>query len=131
LRRVRESADAARRWQDYCPPPAAPAGANPAIAFEYGEAAPRCAPNDITLSVFRVESPIGPFALKLFCGGDGAPLELHFDARLLGRADVERVAGHFERLLSHAALDPHAPAGALQILAEPDRRRLVEEFNLT
>src|SRR5439155_15928594 len=54
-----------------------------------------------------------------------------FDARLLGRADVERVAGQLECLLSHAAVDPHAAAGALQILTESDRRRLVDELNRT
>ena len=60
LRRVREAADAAERWQDYCPPRAGLPGANPAIAFEYGEAPTPCAANEATLSVFRVESPVGP-----------------------------------------------------------------------
>lgn len=131
LRRVREAADAAEQWQDYCPPPAGSPTASPAIAFEYGESPPRCAVNDVTLSVFRIDSRVAPFALKLVCAGDGADLELHFDARLFGRTDVERIADHLERLLGDAGNDPKSGAGALQILSESERRRLVDELNRT
>jgi amino acid adenylation domain-containing protein len=129
LRRVQEAVATAEQWQDYCPPADGSRGAAQAVAFEYREGGEPQAVQGTTFSITQLDSLISPFTLKLVCTVDG--LELHYDARLFRRADIERIAGQFEMLLSHALRDPKAPAGALEVLSESERQQLVVEFNRT
>ncbi|HEU4560010.1 MAG TPA: amino acid adenylation domain-containing protein, partial [Longimicrobium sp.] len=62
-----------------------------------------------------------------------APLRacIHYDADLFDAAAVDRMLGHFARLLEEMAANPERPLGALDPLGEAERRRMVEEWNRT
>ncbi len=48
---------------------------------------------------------------------------------LFDRETVERMAGHYLRLLRGALADPGAPLSRLAVLTDPERRRLLHEWN--
>ncbi|HLL47433.1 MAG TPA: amino acid adenylation domain-containing protein, partial [Longimicrobiaceae bacterium] len=71
---------------------------------------------------------------RLVLGVDAeAPLRacIHYDADLFDAAAVDRMLGHFARLLEEMAADPERPLGALDPLGEAERALVVEEWNRT
>ncbi|HEX8696900.1 MAG TPA: amino acid adenylation domain-containing protein, partial [Longimicrobium sp.] len=62
-----------------------------------------------------------------------APLRasIQYDADLFDAAAVDRMLGHFARLLEEMAADPERPLGALDLLGETERALVLEEWNRT
>ncbi|MFD4658683.1 amino acid adenylation domain-containing protein [Kitasatospora sp. NPDC058444] len=54
-----------------------------------------------------------------------------FDTDLFDRASVERLVGHYLRLLDSAAGDPDRPVSRLDLLTEPEREALLVAANAT
>jgi amino acid adenylation domain-containing protein len=133
---VRQVADRLRdgeRWQEYFPWPSG-ATQNPcAFGFEYAEAArPQRADGAVfTLGEQRVCA--SRFKVKLRCvrRADRLAVELHYDASLFRRADIERLGAQYARLLGGALADPRAHVSRLRVLGDDEQRRLLEEFNDT
>jgi amino acid adenylation domain-containing protein len=60
-----------------------------------------------------------------------APLSasIRYDADLFDAAAVDRILGHFARLLEEMAADPERPLGALSLLGEAERALVLEEWS--
>src|SRR5205823_8543902 len=58
-------------------------------------------------------------------------LDFEYDPRTFTRADVERIAEQFVRLLGGLEREREAPVDALEILDEAERHRLLVDFNRT
>lgn len=56
---------------------------------------------------------------------------IEYHAGLFEAATIERMVGHFSRLLSGITSNPHAPIHSLEILSSEERRILLEDFNAT
>ncbi|WP_433449947.1 amino acid adenylation domain-containing protein [Streptomyces sp. CA-142005] len=72
------------------------------------------------LSLFMRQTPEGAL--------DGV---LEYATSLFERATAERMAGHFLTLLDQVVRHPGLPLGALELLGEEERRRLVADWNDT
>ncbi|MGA9773070.1 MAG: amino acid adenylation domain-containing protein [Blastocatellia bacterium] len=57
--------------------------------------------------------------------------EFHYDARAFTPDRINRLAGHFHRLLESVVGDPQAAIGKLEILRESERREILFDFNKT
>jgi non-ribosomal peptide synthetase component F len=53
---------------------------------------------------------------------------LEYAADLFDRATAERMAGHLAALAAGLAADPRRPIGRAPLLAEAERRQLLEEW---
>ncbi|MBV9773439.1 MAG: AMP-binding protein, partial [Gemmatimonadetes bacterium] len=69
--------------------------------------------------------------LHLVEAGGGLDGELAYRADLYDGATVERMAGHFARLLEAAVAAPETPIAELPLLDPEERARVVEEWNRT
>ncbi|MFK0167153.1 condensation domain-containing protein, partial [Rhizobium sp. NPDC090279] len=70
--------------------------------------------------------------LQLEEGSEGDLLaELEYATALFDRATIERMAGHYVRLLEHAAADPEAQLSRLELLSAAERDQLLREWNAT
>jgi amino acid adenylation domain-containing protein len=63
--------------------------------------------------------------------GDELGIELGYDPDLFDTATVERIAGHLVRVLDTVATDPSVAVGAVDILTDPERDRLLVGWNDT
>jgi len=77
-----------------------------------------------------LEHPGFPLALNVDAE---APLRarIHYDADLFDAAAVDRMLGHFARLLEEMAADPDRPLGTLDPLGDAERALVLEEWNRT
>ena len=77
------------------------------------------------------ESTAPKFDLSLQMGttADGLGGLLEYDTSLFDAATAERLAAHFTRLLSSIAADPEQPIGALPMMADEERRTIVEDWS--
>ena len=57
--------------------------------------------------------------------------EWHFDARLYGKSDIERLAAQWQTILSSVSARPEARISAINILDSAQRRQLLVDFNQT
>jgi amino acid adenylation domain-containing protein len=69
------------------------------------------------------------FAIEPYDGTYRVGFEYSTD--LFDTATIERMAGHWESLLSGVAADPHTPIGSLPLLGPDERRRIVVDWNAT
>ena len=87
------------------------------------------------LEVEPVELPdtAAKFDLRLLAVGEEAGLLLVFEyaTDLFDRATVVRLAGHFETMLEGIVADPERPVSRLPLLSEPERRRILTDWNQT
>ena len=56
---------------------------------------------------------------------------LQYNTDLFDAATINRMIGHYSRLLSNIIADPHAPIESLEILNAEERRMLLEDYNAT
>src|SRR5215217_498173 len=56
---------------------------------------------------------------------------IEYDADLFEATTMERLIGHYHRLLEAAMKDPHVPVSRLPLLAEAERQQVVVEWNQT
>ncbi|MCO1578421.1 amino acid adenylation domain-containing protein [Crossiella sp. SN42] len=86
------------------------------------------------LTVERVQTPwhTAKFDLTLSLGrrADGSLTGLfEYATALFDRSTIDRMAGHYLRLLHHAVTRPELPLDALAMLTEPERAQLLHEWN--
>ncbi|WKX71641.1 non-ribosomal peptide synthetase [Streptomyces sp. XD-27] len=72
-----------------------------------------------------------PLSLIAYLRTDALQLEFKYAPDLLDRAAVERMAEALLRILEQAAADPSVALGALDVLGERERHRVLVEFNDT
>jgi amino acid adenylation domain-containing protein len=136
LRHVHQSESEAYDWQEYF---ASEQSATPdregaaTIGFELEERPRRVSFPEVSVSIYKQHSWIYPFKLKLSCFrvDDYFIAEFSYDTALYRREDVERVAQHFETLVTSATRNSEATVDRLRILSERERHQLLIEFNRT
>ncbi len=69
--------------------------------------------------------------LALAEDGQGFAGALSYRAQLWERATLERMAGHFARLVAALVADPARPVGGAALLGAEERARVLEEWNRT
>lgn len=69
--------------------------------------------------------------LSLVAGEHGMTGQLEYNTDLFDAATIERLAGHFTRLLEAGVRTPDRPAHALPMLTAPEERQLLDEWNAT
>ena len=126
---LERSCDEVAAWHDY-----APQGQDGAATI--GFACPESyhgRAGELALSIERVATTGGPFRLWLVCdeGARGPRLRLCFDPACFEREFVERLADRLERVLAAVAADAGVELGAIEILGDAERGRLLVEFNHT
>ncbi|HET7228396.1 MAG TPA: amino acid adenylation domain-containing protein, partial [Longimicrobium sp.] len=104
-----------------------------ATACALGVAGVREAIGPLTLESVAVDTGAAQFDLTLTLGEVDGVLAgtLGYDADLFDDATIQRMAGHFHRLLAAIAADPDVPVSALPMLGAEERRAVVEDFNAT
>jgi len=84
----------------------------------------------LRMSGVEAESNTSKFDLTLAVaeGREGLSASIEYSTELFEAESIERLAGHFERLLAAAAADPDSRLDSLEILAPEERRRLLSEW---
>jgi amino acid adenylation domain-containing protein len=90
---------------------------HPHLAAETLITEQRGAPFDLTLQVYEA--------------ADGLTVAFQYNADLFDQATIERMAGHFQTLLTGIADDPTQTIGQLPLLTEAERRQTVIAWNDT
>jgi amino acid adenylation domain-containing protein len=87
----------------------------------------------LAVQPFAAEGHVAKFDLTLTVhdGGRGLQCELEYATDLFDAATAQRLARHFGRLLDAIAAAPSARVGALAMLDEGERARIVREWNDT
>lgn len=89
----------------------------PGLTISQAELGRRTATYDLTL--YTVDEP------------EGISGSFEYNPDLFEPATIERLAGHFERLLSEIGADPTRPIAALPLLTEAERQQLLIDWNRT
>ncbi|MBO0798647.1 MAG: AMP-binding protein, partial [Blastocatellia bacterium] len=133
LSRLDESAREAQAWQEcytweqtegkdvpYFP-----------LCYEYSELHAGYQAGSSVFSVLHQSACTDRFKLKLAAlrRADHLSLDIHYDAGLFARDDVERLAGQFLTLLGSAVASPDAALRDLSLLAPPEREQILRRFN--
>jgi amino acid adenylation domain-containing protein len=87
----------------------------------------------LELEAVRIESSVAKFDLVLFLeeGADTLGGALIYSAELFERSSVERLAGHFERLLEVVSAEPKRALGSLEWMSGAERAQILEGWNGT
>ncbi|MFF1902983.1 amino acid adenylation domain-containing protein [Kitasatospora sp. NPDC058218] len=104
------------------------------VSFAYGgEAVPRLTLGGAELDRVPVRSEGARFDLELqaFDRDGGLSGWFEYDRDLFDEATVARLAAHFRRLAEQVVAAPERPVSELELLADDERRRILEEFNAT
>jgi amino acid adenylation domain-containing protein len=95
-------------------------------------------PASLTLAPVAVEPlavELGSAQLDLFMTlweqGEGVQGRIEYSTDLFEEATIARWAGHYRTLLSSLAREPDRPLASLAILPDPERTRLLHEWNAT
>jgi len=129
----------AHQWQEYfswddlervCD---LPLGGYFPICFAAEETGPAINAGALTFSIFKSDSYVDRFKLRLVLktAPQTLALELHYDASLFDRDDVSRIANELLALVSDACWRPEAAIGQLEILGKAELERIFGEFNTT
>src|SRR5262249_16394784 len=89
----------------------------PGLVIDSFEVEPRTAQFDLEMSLFEVDGAVAG--------------RLHWSTDLFERERMERFAAHFLRFVELVAEDPSLAVWQAPILPEPEREKLVHEFNAT
>jgi amino acid adenylation domain-containing protein len=101
--------------------------------FALGEPGSRVELGGLTLETVPLPQRIAQFDLTLTIGEVEGRLAASFDFNdhLFDETTIERLAGHFERLLTGALADPGRSVSELPLLDPAERRQLIEVWNDT
>jgi hypothetical protein len=85
------------------------------------------------VNLFEVASPAQQFELSVGCATkeDGMDLSFRYNPDLFDAETIERMAGHFRVLLKSAVDNPATKILLMPLLPEPERRKLLVEWNDT
>jgi amino acid adenylation domain-containing protein len=124
---LRAAAVQAARYEDYAP-------ADISAGLTIGFLAPetyhaRARELDVTLERVAVSGPQFRLWLTYETADRRARLRLSFDPRHVERAAVERLGSQLGLLVTRAAADPSVALAEPDLLEEPERTRLLVEFN--
>jgi amino acid adenylation domain-containing protein len=127
VRQMAKAVAQVRKWHDTAPE----AGDRVPVGFAFETGPARFSANGTSYAFQRLVSGFGMYSLQLHCtwGDDHAEAEMSYDARLFRRADVERFARYFERLLGGLLVRPSAAALAVDLMDDAERRQTLVEFN--
>lgn len=103
------------------------------FGFDFAVAPADSSADGVRFGVERVKVCLDRFLLRLSCarGPAGLAAELVYDENGLDAADAGRLSEGFLAVLRGALQQPNAPLGALEILGDAERRRVVVELNRT
>src|SRR5208337_1264009 len=87
----------------------------------------------LTVKPMAVDSGTAKFELTLWMTADGEGLRgvLEYNTDLFERGTIQRMRGHFQRLLEGIAADPGRRIAELPLLTEAERHQLLVEWNDT
>ena len=133
LRRVSDALNEADEWQEYFDPGTSANTIGDSVAFDFEERQSRYDAGPVSFSVIKQYVCFSPFKLKLSCvrSGEAISAELQYNAQVFDRAAVKQIAGYFQRFLSGVLQNSEVDLGAIEILDDDERRRLLVEFNQT
>jgi len=139
VQRVFEKVSEAREWEAYYDASEAVTiseleAAIGGVGYQYQQREPeQYEARGVRFAIELLYSRIQSFKLKLNCvqAGDSLWAEIEYDGRVFERADVERIGGYYQQLLSSAVAQPEAQLGRLRLLSEHERQRLILESNVT
>jgi surfactin family lipopeptide synthetase A len=85
----------------------------------------------LSVAVYELEAGTSGLELALHMEERSAGLLItaDYDAVLFEPGTIQRFLGHYETLLANAIADPEGSVSRLQILTEPERRRLLTDWN--
>jgi amino acid adenylation domain-containing protein/thioester reductase-like protein len=99
--------------------------------FEFHSYLDRFSTSDISFSIQHHYACIDRFNLKLSCIRQAESLitEFHYDISRFSEADIQRLANHFQTLLTAAIEQPETPIAELNLLSTAEQHQLLVEFN--
>ncbi|HEY6247691.1 MAG TPA: amino acid adenylation domain-containing protein, partial [Pyrinomonadaceae bacterium] len=125
----------AEEWQEYFDPNDFSEASTGSIAFDFTEQVSTLENAGLEFSLTRQKVCLGPFKLRLSCFRTEGSIraELVYDTQSLDRETVERYAGYFTALISHASVSNVRAASIeqIEILSETERKRLLVDINQT
>jgi amino acid adenylation domain-containing protein len=139
LEHVDQVARRALKWQEcYNPEHVGGSSDDPArldlqpISYEFDEPAQAFSAGNIRFSLWKRETCIDWFKVKISCSRDGGSLaaRFHYDSRIFAADDVVRLTSQFESLVAQATADPEITLREMTPLSAPERR-LVDRTNDT
>ncbi|MGV6476982.1 amino acid adenylation domain-containing protein, partial [Azotobacter vinelandii] len=99
--------------------------------YPIAEALQQGAPEGLVFERIAVQEQTN-YSLTLFIGlGETLTVDYSYDRGHFEAADIERIAGHFARLLQGLASDARAAIGELPLLDLEEYRRIVRDWNWT
>ena len=87
----------------------------------------------LQVSVLEVESATAKFDLTLTVREDEGRLrgQVEYDTDLFEAASIQRLVGHYERLLQELVRDGEQAVGAMPLLGAEERQQLLYDWNQT
>ena len=103
------------------------------FAFDFNSQTVKYFADDVSFSIFKQYACIDKFKVKLSCQERDNSLlaELHYDASLFEREDIENLAIQLNTLLSSAINNPANAISQLEILSLNQRQKILVDFNAT
>jgi amino acid adenylation domain-containing protein len=88
---------------------------------------------EVTIQPMRVETGTSKFDLTMFVGEVGEQLEvsLEYSTDLFDAERIERMAGHYQRLLEDIVEHPEKKIWELELLTETEKHQILVEWNDT
>ena len=87
----------------------------------------------LTIESMNLEQGVAPFDLTMMAveSGDGLAASLGYNIDLFDASTVQRMLNHYIQLIESIIEQPQAPVSNLNLLSEPERKRLLIEWNQT
>jgi amino acid adenylation domain-containing protein/non-ribosomal peptide synthase protein (TIGR01720 family) len=103
------------------------------FAFEFISQPTKYCIDNISFSLQKLYACIERFKVKLSCWyrDNFLVTELHYDANIFDRVDIERLAAEFQTILKSAVNCPETEISQLEIFSQKERQQLLVEFNHT
>lgn len=129
---VRSSIAGAAGWQEYYVPGSG-FGVEAPISFQYVEEAALGGTGGLSIALRQTFASTDRFKLRLSAvQSTGAMvLEFDYDASRLPHDSAQLIAEYFRNLLAAAVADPESPVSLLPLMSQPERQKLVVEWNQT
>jgi amino acid adenylation domain-containing protein len=89
--------------------------------------------SELTVESFGVEDKIAKFdlSLRVFAGADRISSAFEYKTDLFDAETIRRMAGHWQALLAGIVANPDRPISEIPLLDEPERHRILVEWNAT